>query len=35
MTDKLFETGSDIEEAKQALVSNKEYFGDKYNELLT
>lgn len=35
MTDKLFDTGSDIEEAKQALVSNKEYFGDKYNDLLT
>lgn len=35
MTDKLFETGSDVEEAKQALISNKEHFGNKYSELLT
>lgn len=34
MTEKLFATGEDIEEAKQALLGNKEYFGSKYQEAL-
>jgi len=34
MTDKLFESGADIEEAKQALIGNKEFFTSKYNEIL-
>ena len=34
MTEKLFASGEDIEEAKQALQSNKDFFEDKYNELL-
>lgn len=34
MTEKLFATGEDIEEAKQALLGNKEYFGKKYQEIL-
>jgi len=34
MTDKLFASGEDIEEAKQALQGNKEFFGDKYQEIL-
>ena len=34
MTDKLFASGEDIEEAKQALQGNKEYFGGKYQEIL-
>ena len=34
MTEKLFASGDDIEEATQALEGNKEYFGKKYNEIL-
>lgn len=34
MTEKLFKSGDDIEEATQALEGNKEYFGKKYNEIL-
>lgn len=34
MTEKLFASGEDIEEAKQALLGNKEYFGGKYKEVL-
>lgn len=34
MTEKLFASGEDIEEAKQALQGNKEYFGGKYQEIL-
>ena len=34
MTDKLFASGEDIEEAKQALQGNKEFFGSKYQEIL-
>jgi len=34
MTEKLFASGEDIEEAKQALQGNKDFFGDKYNEIL-
>ena len=35
MTNKLFDSGEDIEEAKQALVATKEYFGGKYQAILT
>ena len=34
MTEKLFASGEDIEEAKQALQGNKEFFQDKYDEIL-
>ena len=34
MTEKLFASGEDIEEAKQALQGNKEFFEDKYNKIL-
>ena len=34
MTEKLFASGEDIEEAKQALQGNKDFFGGKYNEIL-
>ena len=34
MTEKLFASGEDIEEAKQALQGNKEFFGGKYQEIL-
>jgi hypothetical protein len=34
MTEKLFASGEDIEEAKQALQGNKDFFQDKYNEIL-
>ena len=34
MTEKLFASGEDIEEAKQALQGNKDFFGNKYNEIL-
>lgn len=34
MTEKLFASGEDIEEAKQALLGNKEFFGGKYQEIL-
>ncbi len=33
-TDRAFDNGTDIEDAKEALVSNKQYFQDKYNKLL-
>ena len=35
MTEKLFDSGDDIEEATQALASNKSFFGQKYQALLT
>lgn len=35
MTEKLFASGEDVEEAIQALQSNKEFFGDKYSALLS
>lgn len=34
MTEKLFASGEDIEEAKQALQGNKDFFNDKYKEIL-
>jgi len=34
MTEKLFASGEDIEEAKQALQGNKEFFEGKYQEIL-
>ena len=34
MTEKLFASGEDIEEAKQALQGNKDFFGNKYSEIL-
>ena len=34
MTEKLFASGEDIEEAKQALQGNKDFFNDKYREIL-
>lgn len=34
MTNKLFESGEDIEEAKEALEENKNYFNNKYNEII-
>lgn len=34
MTEKLFASGEDIEEAKQALQGNKDFFGHKYSEIL-
>lgn len=34
MTEKLFASGEDIEEAKQALQGNKDFFSDKYKEIL-
>lgn len=34
MTEKLFASGEDIEEAKQALQGNKDFFEEKYNEIL-
>ena len=34
MTEKLFASGEDIEEARQALQSNKEFYGGKYQQLL-
>ena len=34
MTEKLFASGEDIEEAKQALQSNRDFYGDKYKKLL-
>lgn len=34
MTEKLFASGEDIEEAKQALQGNKDFFQSKYNEIL-
>lgn len=34
MTEKLFASGEDIDEAKQALQGNKEFFEDKYNKIL-
>lgn len=34
-TQKSFNSGSDIEDAKEALVSNKEYFQQEYQELIT
>ena len=34
MTEKLFASGEDIEEAKQALQGNKDFFEDKYTNIL-
>lgn len=34
MTEKLFASGEDIEEAKQALQGNKDFFQSKYDEIL-
>ena len=34
MTEKLFSSGEDIEEAKQALQGNKEFFQGKYDDIL-
>lgn len=34
MTEKLFASGEDIEEAKQALQGNKDFFNNKYREIL-
>ena len=34
MTEKLFASGEDIEEAKQALQGNKDFFSGKYREIL-
>lgn len=34
MTSKLFESGDDIEEAKEALEENKKYFNTKYTEVI-
>lgn len=34
MTEKLFASGEDIEEAKQALQGNKDYFQEKYDTIL-
>lgn len=34
MTEKIFSSGEDIEEAKQALQGNKDFFGNKYQEIL-
>jgi hypothetical protein len=34
MTEKLFASGEDIDEAKQALEGNREYFSSKYKEIL-
>lgn len=34
MTEKLFASGEDIEEAKQALQGNKDFFNGKYREIL-
>ena len=34
MTEKLFASGEDIEEAKQALQGNKDFFNGKYKEIL-
>lgn len=34
MTEKLFASGEDIEEAKQALQGNKDFFNNKYKEIL-
>lgn len=31
---KSFDSGSDIEDAKEALISNKEFYNSKYNELI-
>lgn len=33
-TDRAFDNGTDIEDAKEALVSNRQFFQDKYNKLL-
>jgi hypothetical protein len=34
MTEKIFSSGEDIEEAKQALQGNKDFFQGKYDEIL-
>lgn len=34
LTDRSINAGTDIDDAKEALQSNKEFFSDKYNELL-
>jgi hypothetical protein len=34
LTEKFFASGEDIDEAKSALESNKEYFSDKYQKLI-
>lgn len=34
MTNKFFENGDDIDEAKEALEENKKYFASKYNEVI-
>lgn len=34
MTNRLFDAGEDVEEAKQALEAAKEYYGSKYNAIL-
>lgn len=34
MVKRSFDSGSDIEDAKEALLSNKQYFNDKYKELI-
>ena len=35
LTERSIDAGNDVEDAKEALVSNKEYFQGKYNELLS
>ena len=34
MVEKIFDSGDDIEEAKQALIANREYYGAKYQRIL-